>query len=116
MDRGDFQVVTSTLTLTEVLVQPYRNRNPELATKYYTALLNSQNLRVVPVSSDIASDIASDAASIRAARNFRTPDAIQIATARRSGATSFFTNDVGIASVAEIPSLQVLVLKHLLIS
>lgn len=28
VDHGDIQVVTSTLTLTEVLVHPYRDANP----------------------------------------------------------------------------------------
>lgn len=31
MSQGEFQVITSTLTLTEVLVHPLRSRNVELA-------------------------------------------------------------------------------------
>ena len=31
VERGEIQVVTSTMTLTEVLVRPYREGNPDLA-------------------------------------------------------------------------------------
>ena len=41
MDRGDFTVVTSTVTLLEVLVQPLRSNNTALASEYRDILLNS---------------------------------------------------------------------------
>ena len=53
MDRGDFLVVTSTVTLLEVLVHPLRSNNKELATEYKDILLNSK-LMTVDVSSTIA--------------------------------------------------------------
>ena len=34
MERGDFEVVTSTVTLLEVLVHPLREENAELASEY----------------------------------------------------------------------------------
>jgi len=40
MDRGEFLVVTSTVTLLEVLVHPLRSNNRELATEYRDILLN----------------------------------------------------------------------------
>ena len=40
MERGEFQVVTSTLTLTEVLVHPLRNGYIELAQQYQDILMN----------------------------------------------------------------------------
>ena len=39
MERGDFLVVTSTVTLLEVLVHPLRSNNRELATEYETSCL-----------------------------------------------------------------------------
>ena len=42
MDRGDFTVVTSTVTLLEVLVHPLRTNNAELAEEYRDILLNSK--------------------------------------------------------------------------
>jgi hypothetical protein len=50
LDRGDMQVVASTLTLTEVLVHPYRDGNQTLAEQYFDTLLNARNLRTVPLS------------------------------------------------------------------
>ena len=42
MDKGDFTVVTSTVTLLEVLVQPLRSNNTALASEYQDILLNSK--------------------------------------------------------------------------
>jgi len=105
MDRGDFLVVTSTVTLLEVLVHPLRSNNRELATEYRDILLNS-NLMTLEVSSAIAEQ----AAQLRAAHNIRTPDAIQISAALSAGASHFFTNDI---RLPEIPSIQILSLDAL---
>jgi hypothetical protein len=53
MDLGDFLVVTSTVTLLEVLVHPLRSNNRELAAEYRDILLNSK-LTTIEVSSSIA--------------------------------------------------------------
>ena len=68
MDRGDFTVVTSTVTLLEVLVHPLRGNNPELAKEYRDILLNS-NLTTV----DVSATIAEQAARLRAAYNIQYP-------------------------------------------
>ena len=106
MSKGEFQVVTSTLTLTEVLVHPLRSGDVELAQQYRDIILDQENLITVPISIEIA-EIA---AQLRATQNLRTPDAIQIATALQGGATFFLTNDIRLAN---IPNLQVLVLDNL---
>jgi len=41
MDRGDFLVVTSTVTLLEVLVHPLRCNNRELATEWTSCLIQT---------------------------------------------------------------------------
>lgn len=107
MSRGEFQVVTSTLTLTEVLVHPLRAGNLELAAQYRDIVLDQENLTTLPVSAEIAEL----AAQLRAMQNLRTPDAIQVATAIQAGATFFLTND---ARLATVPDLEVLVLDILL--
>jgi predicted nucleic acid-binding protein len=107
LDRGSFRVITSTLTLTEVLVHPFRNGKSDLADRYFQILTTSKNLAVLPVS-DI---IAIEAARLRASRGLRTPDAIQMATALIGGATSFLTNDAGIAP---IPGLRIILLDQLI--
>lgn len=106
MSQGEFQVVTSTLTLTEVLVHPLRSGRLELAHQYREILLDQANLSIVPVSVAIA-EVASE---LRATRNLRTPDAIQIATAIQEDATFFLTNDVRLTAV---PDVTVLVLDNL---
>ena len=100
MDRGDFLVVTSTVTLLEVLVHPLRSNNRELATEYRDILLNSKLMTL-----EISNDIAQQAAQLRAVYNIRTPDAIQISAALNAGATHFLTNDI---RLPEIPSIQIL--------
>ena len=107
MSEGEFQVVTSTLTLTEVLVHPLRAGNIELAEQYRDILFAQENLITLPFSPVIAEL----AAQLRATRNLRTPDAIQIATAIQGGATFFFTND---ARLHTIPDVEILVLDELL--
>ena len=107
MERGDIQVVTSTVTLTEVLVHPYKHGNRRLAHQYSRILLNTRNLKTLPVSAEIADE----AAQIRAAYGLKTPDSIQIATARLGGATSFLTNDERLPS---IPGLELILLDRFL--
>ena len=53
-DRGDFRIVTSTVTLVEVLVHPLRQRNTLLAQEYREILLNQESLNVVELTPDIA--------------------------------------------------------------
>jgi predicted nucleic acid-binding protein len=106
MDRGDFLVVTSTVTLLEVLVHPFRSNNRKLAAEYRDILLNSK-LTILEVSTSIAEQ----AAQLRAAHNIRTPDAIQVSAALSAGAIHFLTNDI---RLPEIPSIQIFSLDALL--
>ena len=105
MDRGDFTVVTSTVTLLEVLVHPLRSNNTALAAEYRDILLNSKLM-----TTQISGSIAEEAARLRAVYNISTPDAIQISVSLNAGATHFFTNDI---RLPEIPSLRILTLDSL---
>jgi predicted nucleic acid-binding protein len=107
INRGEFQVVTSTLTLTEVLVHPLKAGNVELACEYRDIILNQEHLTTFPVSAAIAER----AAQLRASYHLRTPDAIQIATAIQEGATVFLTNDGRLPALVD---LEILVLNDLL--
>jgi predicted nucleic acid-binding protein len=107
LERGEFQVVTSTITLCEVLVHPYRHGDLALAQQYSRILHRAPNLTMLPVSSPIAEE----AARIRSTHGMRTPDAIQLATALAGQAASFLTNDTGLHP---IPGMQILVLENLL--
>jgi predicted nucleic acid-binding protein len=107
VERGEIQIVTSMLTLTEVLVHPFKHGDQGLADLYSDMLLNTSHLIALPVSAKIAEE----AARIRAAYGVKTPDSIQLATARIGNATAFLTNDRGFAP---IPGLEVIVLEQVL--
>ena len=106
MDRGDFAVVTSTITLLEMLVHPLRSNNRELAAEYRDILLNSRLMTM-----EVSNTVAEQAARLRATHNIRTPDAIQISAALNAGASHFFTNDVRLPA---IPSIQIISLDSLI--
>ena len=105
-NQGEFKVVTSVLTLTEVLVHPLRRGNPRLVDEYRRILLNASHIDTLPVSKAIAEE----AARLRAVHNLRTPDAVQLATAITAGASSFLTND---ARLAGLPEPKILLLSRL---
>ena len=107
--HGAFSVVTSIVTLTEVLVQPYRYGDRRLAQEYRDILLGSPGVLTLPVSQDIAEETA----RIRATYNLRTPDALQIATALQAGASFFLTND---SDFRRVPGISTLVINDLIAS
>lgn len=107
VDNGDITLVTSIVTLLEVLVHPFRYGDTELVSKYRETLFNTDGLLTVQLSQEIAEE----AARLRAMHTIRTPDAIQMATAINAGATFFLTNDTGFPTSTKI---NVLVLDKLL--
>jgi len=86
---GRNEAVVSTLTVTETLVRPMRAASTSAVELVEAFLRHFANLRVEPVSFEIARE----AARIRAATALRTPDAMILATAVVSGAQSVVTND-----------------------
>lgn len=86
-DQND-TIVTSTLTLGELLAQPLRNGQPGLAPKY-VSLLTTPAIGLVPFDQSAAEYYA----RIRAETSLRQPDAIQLACSAACGATIFITND-----------------------
>ncbi len=106
IDRGEFEVVTSIITLLEVLVHPVRNGDIILAQRYRDLLFDTEGLSTMILDRTIAEE----AARLRASHNIRTPDSIQMATAISEGASFFLTNDTRLPS---LPNLKTLVLEHL---
>jgi predicted nucleic acid-binding protein len=98
LERATSSAVTSSLTMAELLVQPYRAANEPLVNKYYGLLSLFPNLEWV--APDLT--IADTAARIRGHHGLRTPDAVQAATAMCRGATAILTNDAVFARVAGI--------------
>lgn len=86
LERGD-QLLTSTLTLGEVLVKPIELQDMVLATKYEDAVTGTSLM----ISFD--SRAARIYAALRNDRSLRAPDAIQLACASAAGVDLFITND-----------------------
>lgn len=107
MDRGELEAVTSSLTLLEVLVIPFRFANTALIDRYETLLTKSEGLRLV----DLDRDFLRSVAQVRAATRAKAPDAMQLAAAMAAGCPVFLTNDDRIPSV---PGLRVLLLEDYL--
>lgn len=99
--RGD-QLVTSTLTLGEILVKPTVAGNAELCRKYEEAL--SSVALLIPLDARVAQIYA----SIRRDRLLKAPDVIQLACAASVGADLFITND-GHLQGKHVPGIQFIV-------
>jgi predicted nucleic acid-binding protein len=101
VERGRPSAVTSTLTMLELLVKPFKEQNIELVNTIYA--LGSRYPNLSWVESSLA--VAERAAQLRARFNLRTPDAIQAATAIVSHATGLITNDVALTRVEDLDVL-----------
>lgn len=101
-DAGRREIVTSALTLLEVLVVPFRAGSRALAERYEALLTRSRGVRLV----DIGREQLHAAAQLRAALNVRTPDALQLAAALTTGCDTFLTNDRRLPAVPGLHILQ----------
>lgn len=97
-EEGKCHLVTSMLTLLEILVIPKRLGLTALCQKYRELLDSFPNLSLQTIDREIL-EIALD---IRAAYTIRTPDAIQLATALRARADSFISQDGRIKKIDAI--------------
>lgn len=102
-DKGDFSFVTSSITLLEVLVKPLRDGQSAIAKQYKDILTSAPGIEVFGTTAAIAER----AAQFRARFNFRTPDAIQLATAIEAKADYLLTNDYRFKMVNEITVITV---------
>jgi len=107
IEEGEVRGVTSTLTIMEILVKPKRLDNLVAVEDYKYALTNFPNLNL----RSLDLEVAEKAAEIRARRNLRPPDAIQLATCIVEEASAFITND---AQLRDIEELEVMILKEML--
>jgi predicted nucleic acid-binding protein len=89
LEQAGHRGVTSTITMTELLVQPYRAGDEQRVNEFYGLLSTFPNLEWI--APDL--EIADTAARIRAMYGLRTPDSLQAATAVRSHVMGLVTND-----------------------
>ena len=107
INAGKIDALTSTITLLEVLVLPFKTKNESLAEKYRDILLYAEGLTTF----EIFHEVSELSAKLRAKYSIRTPDAIQIAVGIIYGADAFLTNDSGLKKVKDI---RVVILKDFL--
>lgn len=87
--ENGIMMVTSTITLEEYFVYPYRKNLPEYIANF-EEFISSLEISVI----DIDKAIAKQAAQVRAEfKDFKSMDALQIGTAIVSGCDLFLTND-----------------------
>lgn len=101
-DAGRRDIVTSALTLLEVLVVPYRSGQVGLAARYEALLTRSRGVRLV----EIDRDQLRGAAQLRAVHRLRTPDALQLAAALSHRCAAFVTNDRRLPAIPGLSIVQ----------
>jgi predicted nucleic acid-binding protein len=104
-DRGEVEVVTSGITLLEVLVVPYRRHDMMLAARYESVLTRSRGIRLIePDGVQLRT-----AAQLRAFHGVRTPDALQMAAAVTTRCSTLVTND---RRLPDLPGLRIIQLSE----
>jgi predicted nucleic acid-binding protein len=86
---GTVQVITSVITLVEVLAKPYKLGQNDIVDIYKDFFSNSKGFSVMGIDSGVAELTA----KIRAEFGFKVPDALQLALFEHNDCDYFITND-----------------------
>lgn len=98
LPQGALSAIGATLLLTEVLTRPMEDSRQDLVLAYKSFIAGFPNFTLVPFDTEIAEK----ASYFRAQYDFRTPDAIHLATAFAGGAGAIIGNDKKWEKVKEI--------------
>lgn len=104
IEKGNWQGVTSTITLMEITVRPWQLGREAAAREYEAVLVHFPNLSVV----DVDRNVARAAAQLRAKYNVSPPDALQVAASLSFGAKAFLTNGRRLSKLQELINVIVL--------
>ncbi len=104
IEKGEWEGVTSTITLMEITVRPWQLGREAAAREYEAVLVHFPNLSVV----DVDRTVARAAAQLRAKYNVSPPDALQVASSLSFGAKAFLTNDRKLSKLQELIDILVL--------
>ncbi len=96
---GTLTIVTSELTLLEVLVKPLKIADKSMEDDFRALLLGASDVTMIAVTQAILER----AALLRATVGLKTPDAIHAATALLSECALFVTNDPPFRRVSGLP-------------
>lgn len=103
--QGNVKIVTSVITLLEVLPKPIEKGREDLAEKFAEFIKHGKNVLLI----HIDPDIAEKAGKLKGQYTFlKSMDAIQIGTALETGCELFITNDTELTKIKEI---EIIVLK-----
>lgn len=103
--NSPLQIITSELSMLEIMTGPIKNDNQQLI-ETYEELLTGTEICLIPIDMDILME----AARLRAKTSLRTPDAIHAATALISSCETLITNDLAFRS---LHSMNVQILKDI---
>jgi predicted nucleic acid-binding protein len=104
--QKNIQIVTSFITYIEIITVPKRMNKENLIAKYRDFFTNSENISLFPLTIQVAEETA----FFRAHYKLRTPDAIQLATAKICGADCIITND---KTWQQVKNLKIITLDEL---
>jgi predicted nucleic acid-binding protein len=102
-ENDRLRLVTSVLSLMEVMVVPKREKQFQLCRRYRELFSSFPHLTVLSVDPPIAEA----AADLRATYTLRTPDALHLATAIVAGAAAFVTEDRRLSKVSAIRMISI---------
>lgn len=108
VEAGQCSGVVSTVALMELTVHPWRQNRADIARQYEALLVNFPNLTMV----DVSREVARRAAQLRATYKVRPADALQVATAKISGATLWVSNDKILTRLE--PEIDIVILEDCL--
>ena len=101
LEKPGHRGVTSTITMTELLVKPYRDGDVPQVKNCFALFSRYPNLDWVAPNLQISDQ----AARLRAEFGLKTPDAIEAATAIYCGISGFLTNDLAYQRVSKLDTL-----------
>lgn len=101
IENSEVHAVTSELSLAEVLVKPFSDKNDFLVREYGELLVSKTSFDVLP----IRRNILIEAAKIRSKNGYKLPDAIHMTTALTEKCVFFLTNDKRFGKTSGIHTL-----------
>lgn len=104
VEEGRWEACTSTVTVMELTVRPWRLDRPAVARMYEALLVHFPHLTL----RDITRDVARQAARLRALHRLGPADALQIAAALVYGATAWVTHDRPLARLSSLVDVVML--------
>lgn len=104
VETGQVNGIITAVTLAEVLTVPAKAHDQRALQEYELYLTQFPNLRLAPLDATLAVETA----LVRGETGLRTPDAVQVAAARVSGADAIITHDRRWAGRIDRPAVVML--------